>query len=114
MCEMIGSLTGTVNITHKVKLLVRNIARLMTQQELLSLFERYGKVQYCTLIVDKESGNHKGFGFVEMPKPGEVKAAIKNLNGKELKSMKLRVKKAEPNPRSNPGSGYEDTLDPDS
>ena len=104
---MIGNHTEPANITNKVKLLVRNIARLVTKQELLSLFERYGKVQYCTLIEDKQSGSHKGFGFVEMPKPGEVKVAIKNLNGKELNGMKLRVKKAEPNPRSNPGSGHE-------
>jgi RNA recognition motif-containing protein len=78
-----------------VKLLVRNIARLVTQKELQSLFETFGKVQYCTLVKDESSGKHKGFGFVEMPKPGEAKAAIKNLNGKDLKNMRLRVKKDE-------------------
>jgi RNA recognition motif-containing protein len=45
--------------------------------------------------MDKETGSSKGFGFVEMPKQGEAKAAIKVLNGMELDGSKIRVKKAE-------------------
>ncbi|MBV1961280.1 MAG: RNA-binding protein [Immundisolibacteraceae bacterium] len=47
------------------------------------------------MVVDKQSGASKGFAFVEMPKPGEAKAAIKNLNYKQVGENKLRVKKAE-------------------
>lgn len=67
-----------------MKLLIRNLARTTTEEELRALFEVYGKVQSCTLVLDKKSNLSKGFGFVEMPSPGESKAAMKNLNGKEV------------------------------
>ena len=81
-----------------MKLLVRNLDRATTEQQLLSLFENYGKVQYCTLVMDKKTGKSKGFGFIEMPKQGEAKAAVKNLNGETLDGSKIRVKKAETKP----------------
>lgn len=80
-----------------MKLLVRNLARSITEVELKDIFESYGKVQSCILVMDKEKGSSKGFGFVEMPKPGEAKAAMKNLNGKEIAGTKIRVKKSEAN-----------------
>ena len=46
-------------------------------------------------VKDRETSSSKGFGFVEMPKVGEAKAAMKNLNGKEVDGSKVRVKKAE-------------------
>ncbi len=79
-----------------MKLLVRNIARSITEADLRSLFEAQGMVQSCTLVMDKQTGESKGFGFVEMPKAGEAKAAMKTLNGTELDDSKIRVKKAEP------------------
>lgn len=78
-----------------MKLLVRNIARNTTETSIRTLFESHGKVQFCKLIMDKETGSSKGFGFVEMPKQGEAKAAIKVLNGMELDGSKIRVKRAE-------------------
>lgn len=78
-----------------MKLLVRNLDRATTEQELKSLFEAFGAVQSCSLVMDRDSGESKGFGFVEMPKPGEAKSAIKNLNDKMIGSNKIRVKKAE-------------------
>ncbi len=78
-----------------MKLLVRNIDRSTTEDELKCLFQAFGAVQSCNLVVDQHSGESKGFGFVEMPKVGEAKAAIKNLNYKTVGSTKLRVKKAE-------------------
>ena len=78
-----------------MKLLVRNIARTTTESELQSLFEPFGTVQSCTLVMDKVTGESKGFGFVEMPKQGDAKAAMKSVNGKEIAGSKLRVKKAE-------------------
>lgn len=79
-----------------MKLLIRNLARTTTEAKLREIFEDYGKVQSCTLIIDKETGSSKGFGFVEMPKPGDAKAARKNLNGKDIDGNKIRVKNAEP------------------
>ncbi|MFT5133412.1 MAG: hypothetical protein ACI9SC_001883 [Gammaproteobacteria bacterium] len=78
-----------------MKLIVRNLARNTTEAALRVIFETYGKVQFCTVIVEKETGNSKGFGFVEMPKQGDAKAAMKNVNGMEVDGNKIRVKKAE-------------------
>lgn len=86
-----------------MKLLVRNLARSTTEAELRTMFEAHGTVQACNLVMDKESGKSKGFGFVEMPKQGEAKAATKSLNGKEIAGNKIRVKKAES--KSNTGNG---------
>jgi len=79
-----------------MKLLIRNLSRKLTQQELREMFEAYGRVQSCTLVMDSKTGISKGFGFVEMPKPGEAKAAMKNLNGQDVGGSRIRVKKAEP------------------
>ncbi|VAX00308.1 RNA-binding protein [hydrothermal vent metagenome] len=81
-----------------MKLLVRNLARTTTETELKALFEVHGTVQYCTLVMDKATGTSKGFGFIEMPKTGDAKAAMKMLNGQEIAGNKIRVKKAEPQP----------------
>jgi RNA recognition motif-containing protein len=78
-----------------MKLLIRNLDRATTEESLKELFTAYGTVQSCNLVVDKDSGSSKGFGFVEMPKVGEAKAAMKNLNNKTVGSNKIRVKKAE-------------------
>ena len=59
------------------------------------MFEAHGVVQSCTLVLDKKTGSSKGFGFIEMPRPGDAKAAMKNLNGKDVAGNKIRVKKAE-------------------
>ena len=81
-----------------MKLLVRNLARGTTETELRELFLAFGTVQSCTLIMDAQSGTSKGFGFVEMPRPGEAKAAMKLLNGKNVDGQCIRVKKAQPKP----------------
>ncbi|MDA9004169.1 RNA-binding protein [bacterium] len=79
-----------------MKLLIRNLARSTTEDELKSLFEAYGQLQSCNLVLDAETGHSKGFGFVEMPNTGEAKAAMKTLNGKDIAGNKIRVKKVEP------------------
>lgn len=78
-----------------MKLLIRNLDRSTTEEELKSLFQKYGVVQSCNLVIDKVTGVSKGFGFVEMPKVGDAKAAVKNLNNKTVGANKIRVKKAE-------------------
>ncbi len=81
-----------------MKLLIRNLSRKTTEAALNELFSAYGTVQSCSLVLDKVTNASKGFGFVEMPKPGDAKAAIKNLNGKVVDNNKIRVKKAEEKP----------------
>jgi len=78
-----------------MKLLIRNLARSTTEEELKILFSEYGTIQSCDLVLDKATVESKGFAFVEMPKPGEAKAAMKILNGKNVANNKIRVKKAE-------------------
>lgn len=78
-----------------MKLLIRNLDRTIKEEELKAMFEEYGSVQSCNIVMDKDSGKSKGFGFVEMPRAGEAKAAVKNLNYKTVGDSKLRVKKAE-------------------
>lgn len=62
------------------------------------MFEVHGAVQSCSLVMDRATGLSKGFGFVEMPRQGDARAAMKVLNGKEVAGSKMRVKKAEAKP----------------
>ncbi len=77
-----------------MRLLVRNMSSKTTKEDLRNLFEAFGAVQSCVIVIDAETGHSKGFGFVEMPKVGDAKAAIHQLNGKELDGENLRVKRA--------------------
>ena len=78
-----------------MKLLIRNLARNTTEETVRALFTEHGAVQSCTLVMDSVSGGSKGFGFVEMPSPGEAKAAVKVLNASNVDGNVIRVKKAE-------------------
>ena len=78
-----------------MKLIIRNLSRSTTEEELKVLFEEYGTVQSCDLVLDKTTGGSKGFAFVEMPKPGEAKVAMKNINNMTVASKIIRVKKSE-------------------
>ena len=81
-----------------MKLIIRNLDRSTTEEEIKALFQEYGTVQSCDLVLDKNTGGSKGFAFVEMPKPGEARAAIKNLNQMTVSSNRIRVKRAEKKP----------------
>ena len=79
----------------KMKILVRNLDRSVTEAEVLELFKAYGKVESCVVVTDKDTGKSKGFGFVEMPNPREAIKAIKGLNTLKVKGYGIRVKAAE-------------------
>ena len=78
-----------------MKLLARNLPRELAETELNALFAEHGRLQSGNLVMDKDTGQSKGFAFIEMPLVNEAKAAIVALNGKELYGMKIRVKKAD-------------------
>lgn len=78
-----------------MKLLVRNLARKTTENELMALFESHGKVDSLNLVNDEKTGKSKGFGFVEMPHEHEALEAVKKLNDLRVGGNKIRVKKAE-------------------
>ena len=94
-----------------MKLLIRNLARTTTEKQLRLLFEAYGTVQSCTLVTDKTTGGSKGFGFVEMAGPGESRAAMKKLNGKDVAGSRIRVKQAQQKPGSDSGNKAEQKAD---
>ncbi|MBT5757353.1 MAG: RNA-binding protein, partial [Acidimicrobiaceae bacterium] len=73
---------------------VRNMSRQTTEKDLRDLFEPFGPVQSCVVVNDDETGLSKGFGFIEMPKPGDAKAAMLQLNGRELDGETIRVKRS--------------------
>lgn len=78
-----------------MKILIRNLDRETTEDELRAAFEAHGNVQSCDVVKEKSNGLSKGFGFVEMPKAGEAKVAVKTLNDSMLGANKIRVKYAQ-------------------
>ena len=83
-----------------MKILVRNLARTVTEAELLTLFQQYGTVESCALVMDAETGKSKGFAFVEMQHGGEAVKAFKGLNTLRLHGQGIRVKQAEEKPQA--------------
>ncbi|MCJ8274118.1 MAG: RNA-binding protein [Psychrosphaera sp.] len=78
-----------------MKLLVRNLSRTTTEQEINTLFSEHGKVSECDLVMDKQTNKSKGFAFVEMPDEAEAKTAIDNLHETRVAKNKIRVKIAQ-------------------
>jgi RNA recognition motif-containing protein len=78
-----------------MKILVRNLSRSTTEEELSELFSKFSNVEYCNLVLDKMSGKSKGFGFVEMADEKKALLAIVKLNGTVLGGKPIRVKKAD-------------------
>ena len=69
-------------------------------EDLRAAFEQFGEVSSAKVIMDRETGKSKGFGFVEMPNESEAHAAINGLNEKELEGRTIVVKKARPKEES--------------
>ncbi len=78
------------------KLYCGNLSYGTTDSDLRTMFEEFGSVESAQVIVDRESGRSKGFGFVEMGRDQEAQAAIKALNGKEIDGRALTVNEAKP------------------
>jgi RNA recognition motif-containing protein len=78
------------------KLYVGNLAYSVGDSELQQIFEAHGSVQSAQVIMDRDTGRSKGFGFVEMGSDQEAQAAIGALNGKEVEGRALTVNEARP------------------
>jgi RNA recognition motif-containing protein len=78
---------------------VGNLSYTMTDAELRDAFAPFGTVTSAKILMDRETGRSRGFGFVEMPNQSEGEAAISNLNGKELGGRALRINEARPRER---------------
>ena len=75
---------------------VSNIAYTATDQDLRQLFEPYGVVDTINIITDRDTGQSRGFGFVDMPDSAAAKAAIQGVQGQELVGRTLTVNEARP------------------
>jgi RNA recognition motif-containing protein len=78
------------------KLYVGNLTYGVTDSDLRRMFEAHGAVQSAQVIVDRDTGRSKGFGFVEMGSDQEAQAAVTALNGKEVDGRSLTVSEARP------------------
>jgi RNA recognition motif-containing protein len=87
------------------KLYVGNLSYNTTEDGLRSFFSGFGNVVSVKIIFDRETGNSKGFGFVEMGADEEATAAIAGTNGREFEGRQLRVNEAIDKPRRDRGSG---------
>lgn len=75
---------------------VGNLAYSVTEDELRSEFGKFGEVTSVNLIIDRGTGQSKGFGFVEMADNAAAQAAIKSLNGAPLNGRNMKVNEAKP------------------
>lgn len=75
---------------------VGNLSYSLTEDELRNLFAEYGEVSSVNLMIDKMTGQSKGFAFVEMPKQAEAEEAIKALNELAVKGRNMKVNQARP------------------
>lgn len=87
-----------------MKLFVAAIPYDFDDVDLKEMFELYGEVNSAKVILDKETGKSRGFGFVDMLDDNEAKIAIETLDGAAIKGKKMSVKQAEEQPRS--GGGF--------
>ena len=78
---------------------VGNLSYTLSESELRDAFADFGEVSSVKVLMDRETGRSRGFGFVEMPNQSEGEAAIAQLNGKELSGRALRVNEARPKER---------------
>jgi cold-inducible RNA-binding protein len=89
------------------RLYVGNLSYNVTNQSLETLFADFGRVQSAQVVMDRDTGRSKGFGFVEMSDNGQAQAAIEGLNQKEVDGRSLTVNEARPREeRSGGGGGY--------
>ena len=87
------------------KLYVGNLGYGVTDSDLETMFTAHGTVQSAQVIMDRDTGRSKGFGFVEMGSDQEAQAAIAALNGKEMGGRSLVVNEARPRPEGGRGGG---------
>lgn len=87
------------------KLYVGNLTYGVTDSDLSKMFEAHGTVESAQVIMDRDTGRSKGFGFVEMKTDQEAQAAITALNGKDSEGRALTVNEAKPKTEAGRGGG---------
>jgi cold-inducible RNA-binding protein len=88
------------------KLYVGNLPYSITQQTLQEKFAQFGQVNSVNVITDRDTGQNKGFAFVEMSSSSEAQKAIQGMNGVSIDGRDIKVNEAKPQaPRDNRGGG---------
>ncbi len=82
---------------------VGNLNFRTTQDELYAAFAQFGAVERVNIVTDRDTGQSRGFGFVEMSDPTEAQNAINQLNGAELNGRAMNVNEARPKPAGGGG-----------
>ncbi|MHA6698080.1 RNA recognition motif domain-containing protein [Chryseobacterium sp. A301] len=88
-----------------MNIFISNLNYNTVESELQSLFENYGTVDSAKIIMDRETGRSRGFGFVEMPENEEALKAIEELNQREFKEKVLNISEARPKEQKPRGFG---------
>jgi RNA recognition motif-containing protein len=89
-----------------MKMYVGNLSFKTSEQELRELFGQHGEVSSASLVMDRDTGRPRGFGFVEMPDQAQAEAAIAALNGKNFGGRDLTVNEARPKTGGGGGGGF--------
>ena len=79
-----------------MNIFIGNLAYTATEEEVRQLFEGYGAVATVNLLMDRDTGRPRGFGFVEMPDDTQARTAIAGLNGTNLDGRPLTINEARP------------------
>ena len=85
---------------------VGNLSYQTTQDDLHAAFAAFGNVERVNVITDRDTGQPRGFAFVEMSDRTEAERAINSLNGTDLNGRTLNVNEARPKPAGGGGGGY--------
>ena len=85
---------------------VGNLSYQTTQEDLQAAFANYGTVERVNIVTDRDTGQPRGFAFVEMTNRSEAEAAIARLNGMEMNGRALNVNEARPKPAGGGGRGF--------
>ncbi|MFB3042516.1 MAG: RNA recognition motif domain-containing protein [Candidatus Poribacteria bacterium] len=88
-----------------MKIYVGNLSFDATEDGFRELFKGYGEVESADIVMDRDSGQPRGFGFVEMQNQNEAERAIQELNGKEFMGQELNVNEARPREDRGRGGG---------
>jgi cold-inducible RNA-binding protein len=87
------------------KLFVGGLSYSTSNDRLREVFSEAGTVESATIVMDRDTGRSRGFGFVEMSTEAEADAAVNRFNGKDLDGRQLKVEKAKPSEGRRPGGG---------
>jgi RNA recognition motif-containing protein len=85
---------------------VGNLSFQTSQDELTSAFAAYGNVERVNVVTDRDSGQPRGFAFVEMTEKRDAETAISQLNGAELNGRAMTVNEARPKPEGGRSGGF--------